>query len=61
MRWIEIATLLVSFALCVYGLSGVMFDLFMDVKHPLRAQFLLLLASMALAYLVTQFLFVLAL
>ena len=47
---------LLSFAVSVYALSGVKFDRFVNVRQPMKAQVLLLLLSMSLAYLCGSFL-----
>ena len=45
----------VCFIMSFYALSSVKFELFCDVKKPGKVQLLLLLTSLALAYLVGQF------
>lgn len=42
---------LVCFVASLYALSGVQFDKFIYVRQPIKAQVLLLLLAMALAYL----------
>lgn len=58
-NWVVVITHLVCFAFSFYALTGLKFDKFASVHHPHKVQFLLLLASMALGYLVAQFILVL--
>lgn len=51
---------ILSFVASFYALSGIQFDKFMNVQHPLKAQLLLFMGSMGLGYLVAQFLFAIA-
>lgn len=48
---VKLSVYLLSFAVSVYALSGVKFDRFVNVRQPMKAQVLLLLLSMSLAYL----------
>ena len=53
---VKLSVYLLSFAVSVYALSGVKFDRFVNVRQPMKAQVLLLLLSMSLAYLYGSFL-----
>lgn len=53
---VKLSVYLISFAVSVYALSGVKFDRFVNVRVPMKAQVLLLLLSMSLAYLCGSFL-----
>ena len=48
---IKLTVYLICFLVALYALSGVQFDRFVNVKQPMKAQVLLLLLAMALAYL----------
>ena len=48
---IKLTVYLICFLSALYALSGVQFDRFVNVKQPMKAQVLLLLLAMALAYL----------
>ena len=48
---IKLTVYLICFLAALYALSGVQFDRFVNVKQPMKAQVLLLLLAMALAYL----------
>lgn len=56
-QWVEIGIYLICFALSIYALSSVRFELFTKVRDPRKVQTLWLLLSCALAYLVAQFIF----
>lgn len=53
---LQIIIHLLCFACSFYALSAVRFELFCDVKKPMKVQALLLLASMGLGYLAAQLL-----
>lgn len=54
--FVRLSVYILSFALCFWALSNVQFQKFTNVSKPGKTQLLLLLTSMALAYLVGQFL-----
>lgn len=54
---INILTYLLTFALSFNALSSIRFDKLCYVNNPNKVRLLLILLSMALAYLVTQFIF----
>lgn len=58
-NWVSIITHLVCFAFSFYALTSISFEKFVNVRQPHKVQFLMLLASMAMGYLVAQFLLVL--
>ena len=52
---VKIGLYLLSFVVCFYCLSGIDFGRFMRKGHSNKAQCMLILFAIALAYLVTQF------
>lgn len=54
--FVRISVYIISFILSLWALSNVQFQKFTNVSKPGKTQMLLLLLSMALAYLVGQFL-----
>ena len=57
--FLQIIVHLLCAAASFYALSAIKFERFCDVRKPMKVQFLLLLVSLALGYLVAQFLFAL--
>ncbi len=53
---LSIVVYLFSFTLAFLGLSSVQFEKFCNVKKPVQVQILLFALSMALGYLISQFL-----
>lgn len=53
---VNVTVHILCFIVSFYALSCFRFDQFCDVRKPVKVQLLLLLLSMALAYLVAQFL-----
>ena len=48
---VKLAVYLLCFLVSLFALSGVRFDRFVNVRQPMKAQVLLLVLAMALAYL----------
>ncbi len=53
---LQISLHLFCVVLSFFALSAIRFDLFCDVRKPMKVQMLLILLSMALGYLVAQLL-----
>lgn len=53
---LQISVHLCCAALSFFALSSIKFDRFCDIRNPYKVQVLLILCSMALGYLVAQFL-----
>lgn len=53
---VKLAVYLLCFLVSLFALSGVRFERFVNVRQPMKAQVLLLVLAMALAYLCGSFL-----
>ena len=56
-QWIQLVVYLICFIASFYALSGVRFELFMNVRQVKKVYTLLLLLSAGLAYVSAQFIF----
>lgn len=51
---LQLSIHLICIAVSFFALSGVKFELFCDIRKPMKVQALLILSSMALGYLTAQ-------